>query len=169
MEDGMDTRRGDLSLLEHPVARDLLSSAIPVRLAYIALDGTPRVVPLLFHWTGVEVVVVSWPDDPKVAALQSRPDVALTIDSAAPPFQVLSLRGVATVELVDGVPHESLLTFTRYFGPEQGPVWTARTAAMSPQTARIAVRPSWVDVLDFETRFPGGMTRRMQAMNGAKP
>ena len=32
------------------------------------------------------------------------------------------------------------------------------------QTVRIAVRPAWVDVLDFETRLPGGMVRRLRAV-----
>jgi hypothetical protein len=27
-------------------------------------------------------------------------------------------------------------------------------------TVRIAIRPVWIDVLDFETRLPGGMVRR---------
>src|SRR5215472_8511093 len=36
--------QGDLRLLETDVARRLLSSTIPARVAYIATDGTPRVV-----------------------------------------------------------------------------------------------------------------------------
>src|SRR4051794_24096488 len=114
----MDMQRGDLALLKQPVAQQLLHSAIPVRLAYVAPDGTPRVVPMLFHWSGDEIVVSSWPDDPKVAALQAHPDVALTIDSAEPPFKALSVRGIAAVTVERGIPPETLPTFTRYFGPE---------------------------------------------------
>jgi hypothetical protein len=44
--------QGDLRLLDSDVARRLLSSTIPARLAYIATDGTPRVVATWFHWTG---------------------------------------------------------------------------------------------------------------------
>jgi hypothetical protein len=162
-----DTKRadpalqGDLALLSHPVARELLQSALPARLAYIALDGTPRVVPLLFHWTGEELILSSWPDDPKIAALREHSDVALTIDTAESPFHVLSLRGKAEVTIVDGLASECLPMFTRYMGPEQGAAWVARMTGMSDRSARIAIRPTWVGVLDFETRFPSGMTRRM--------
>jgi PPOX class probable F420-dependent enzyme len=153
--------RGDLTLLAHPVAQELLQSRLPARLAYIARDGAPRVVPLQFHWTGEELVVNSWPDDPKVAALQTRPLVAVTIDSSEPPFRVLQIRGTAAVALVDGVSEELIATAERYLGPEGGQAWVATVARLSPQSARIAIRPIWVDVLDFETRLPGGMARRV--------
>lgn len=159
----MEAKRGDLRLLEHPVAHELLQSTVPTRLAYVALDGTPRVIPVLFHWTGEEVVVTSWPDDAKVAALTAHPQVALTIDTAEFPFKVLSIQGTATVRLVDDVAAECLPIFSRYFGADGGHAWAERTSRMTDQLARIAIRPSWVDVLDFETRFPSGMTRRMSA------
>ncbi|MGH2560384.1 MAG: pyridoxamine 5'-phosphate oxidase family protein [Thermomicrobiales bacterium] len=159
----MDAKRGDLTLLAHPVAQQLLQATIPARLAYIALDGTPRVVPAQFHWTGEEVVVHSWPDDPKVAALQAHPHVALTIDTAEPPFRVLQIRGGASVTLVDGVSPEMEAASTRYMGPEAGQAWVDQAQLLSPRQARIAVRPTWVDVLDFESRLPGGMARRMSS------
>jgi hypothetical protein len=144
----------------------LLHSQVPARLAYIARDGTPRVVSALFHWTGKELVLASWTDDPKVAALQAHSQVAVTIDTDAPPFQVLSIRGTAEVTIVAGVPPESAAAFTRYMGPEQGRAWVERMARMDDRQARIAIRPTWVSVLDFETRFPRGMARRV---GGAEP
>jgi PPOX class probable F420-dependent enzyme len=161
MYESLEAEQGDLVLLDHPVARELLQSARPARLAYIARDGTPRVVPLVFHWTGEEIIVSSWPDDPKVAALREHPAVALTVDTDAPPFRVLSIRGTAVVTLVDGMPDESLPTFTRYFGAAQARAQIEQMERMSDRSARIAIRPNWVGVLDFETRFPSGMTRRM--------
>ena len=158
-----DAPRGDLALLQHPVAQQLLHSRLPARLAYIARDGTPRVVPMQFHWTGEEVVLSCWPDDPKVAAIQLHPQVALTIDTAEPPFNVLQIRGTAAVELVDGVSPEMAAASARYMGQAAGQAWVEQAARLSPQTARIAVRPAWVDVLDFETRLPGGMVRRLGA------
>src|SRR4051794_2691602 len=116
----MDTPRGDLSLLEHPVAQRLLQSTIPARVAYIALDGTPRVVPMLFHWTGEEVVLSCWPDDPKASAIRSHPAVAVTIDAETPPFAVLQIRGTASTTIVDGVAPEMVATSTRYMGPDAG-------------------------------------------------
>ena len=160
----MDTKRGDLTLLDHPVARQLLQATIPARLAYVALDGTPRVVPMQFHWTGEEVVLSCWPDDPKAAAIEAHPQVALTIDTAEPPFKVLQIRGTAAVALVDAVPPEMEAASTRYMGPEAGQAWVEQAARLSPRMVRIAIRPSWVDVLDFETRLPGGMARRMSAV-----
>jgi dihydroflavonol-4-reductase len=43
--------QGDLRLLESDVAQRLLASTIPARVAYIARNGTPRVVPTWFHCT----------------------------------------------------------------------------------------------------------------------
>ena len=157
----IEAAQGNLTLLDHPVARELLQSPVPARLAYLALDGTPRVVPLLFHWTGDELVVTSWPDDPKVAALRRHPAVAVTIDTEKPPFKVLSLRGAAAVSIVEGLAAECLPMFTRYMGPEQGAAWTAMMGRMTDRLARIAIRPTWATVHDFETRFPSGMARRM--------
>jgi hypothetical protein len=153
--------QGDVALLAHPVAQELLQAPIPARLAYVALDGTPRVVPLLFHWTGQEIVLSSWPDDPKVAALRAHPSVALTIDTNEPPNRVLSIRGTAAVTIVDGMGAESLPMFTRYLGEVQGRAMVEQMERMTDRSARIAILPTWVGVLDFETRFPSGMARRM--------
>jgi hypothetical protein len=157
----METNRGDLALLEHPVTQQLLHATIPARLAYVALDGTPRVVPMQFHWTGDEIVLSCWPDDPKAAALRTNPTVALTIDTEAPPYRVLQIRGTAAVTLVDGASPEMVAAAIRYAGPEAGKAWVEQAARLSPETVRIAVRPTWLDVLDFETRLPGGMVRRL--------
>jgi PPOX class probable F420-dependent enzyme len=156
-----DADRGDLALLVYPVAQELLQSRLPARLAYVARDGTPRVVPMQFHWTGEEIVLSCWPDDPKVVALRAHPQVALTIDTAEPPFKVLQIRGTAAASIVDGVSPEMEAASIRYMGQEAGQAWIEQAARLSQQTARIAIRPSWVDVLDFETRLPGGMVRRM--------
>lgn len=162
-ESRADAKRGDVTLLEHPVAQQLLQSRIPARLAYIARDGTPRVVPMQFHWTGEEIVLSCWPDDPKVAAIQMHPQVSLTIDTAEPPFNVLQIRGTAAVSIVDRVAPEMVAASIRYMGQEAGQAWVEQAGRLSPQTTRIAVRPGWVDVLDFETRLPGGMVRRLAA------
>jgi hypothetical protein len=160
----METKRGDLRLLGHPVAQELLQATIPVRVAYVALDGTPRVVPMQFHWTGEEVVVSCWPDDPKAAAIRAHPTVALTIDSEGPLFRVLQIRGAATVTLSDSPSPEMVAASVRYMGPDAGQAWVKQVAQLSRQLVRIAIQPTWVDVLDFETRLPGGMTRRLAAI-----
>ena len=104
----MAVRQGDLSLLQHPVSQELLQSKIPARLAYVWMDGTPRVVPIWFHWNGAQFIMATSPKAPKVRALRANPRVALTIDTVTFPPNVLMVRGTASIEIVDGVPSEYL-------------------------------------------------------------
>jgi hypothetical protein len=150
---------GDLACLGDPVAQSLLTSTIPARFAYTWTDGTPRVVPIWFHWDGEQLVFVSPPRAPKLRALDDGSPVAVTIDSNEWPYHVLSIRGTATVERVDGLAPEYAAAAKRYFGDDQGQAWVDQFPT-DVQTWRIAVTPTWANVLDFETRFPS-------ALNGA--
>ncbi len=85
----MPVEQGDLGLLQHPAAQELLASKIPARLAYIATDGTPRVIPIWFHWNGNEFVMGTPPKAPKLKALARNPRVSLTIDDNTFPHKVL--------------------------------------------------------------------------------
>src|SRR5262249_29139083 len=113
------------------------------------------------------VVVATWPEAEKVAAIRARSQVAVTIDGEGQPYRVLSVRGTARVEVVDGVPAEYAAAVERYSGAEAGRAWLAPMARLFPRMARIAIRPEWVGVLDFETRFPSGITRAMDRLRGA--
>lgn len=64
----MTVLQGDLHLLEDPVAQDLLGSKELARLAYTWLAGTPRVVPIWFHWTAHVRKPTKGPEDPRPAA-----------------------------------------------------------------------------------------------------
>jgi Pyridoxamine 5'-phosphate oxidase len=150
--------QGDVRLLDSDIAQRLLGSRELARLAYVAADGTPRVLPMLFHWTGSELVMATFAGASKIAALRARPDVAITIDTAGPPPDVLLIRGRAVVTDVDGIVPEYALAQVRYAGPEQGAAAVAEVDQPGTKMARIAVRPAWVGVLDFRTRFPGGGT-----------
>jgi hypothetical protein len=134
----------------------MLASVELARLAYLAKDGTPRVLPMLFHWTGDELVLPTFAGSHKVAALRANPDVAVTIDRAGPPPDLLLLRG--RVELVEapGVLPEYEQAHRRYYGPEQAAAAVADAAKPGVRMVRIALRPSWVATIDFQTRFPGG-------------
>jgi hypothetical protein len=88
-------------------------------------------------------------------ALRVNPDVALTIDDTVWPHKVLLVRGRVTLELLNDVVPEYELSAIRYFGPEQGPAWVA-TLRGKPM-ARIAMSPTWVGILDFESRFPSAL------------
>src|SRR3989441_11125888 len=119
----MATKQGDVSLLNEPIAEELLHSTIPARLAYIWPDGTPRVIPTWFHWNGKQVVLGTPLTAPKMKALSKNPKVALTIDTNTWPYKVLQIRGTASVETVDGVVPEYSIAAERYFGKEQGQAW----------------------------------------------
>jgi hypothetical protein len=149
-------QQGSLELLDDPVASALLSSVNPASLAYTWLDGSPRVVPIWFHWTGDQFVLGTPPKAPKLKALAADPRVALTIDDTAWPPGVLLVRGRAGIELLDDVGPDYEQAATRYFGPEQGPAWVA-TLRGKPM-ARIAITPEWAGILDFQTRFPSALT-----------
>ncbi len=158
----MPTRQGDLSLLEDPVAQRLLQSTIPARLAYVWPDGTPRVIPIGFHWTGTDVVLGTPPDAPKMKALRDGAKVALTIDSDAMPYQVLQIRGTARVDIVEGIAPEYASMSKRVMGEEQGQAWLDNLGPICPQMARVFIRPEWVGILDFQTRFPSAIERAME-------
>lgn len=154
----MAAKQGDLSLLQDPVAQELLKSAIPARLAYNWLDGAPRVVPIWFHWNGDEFVLGSPEKAPKLKALREYPRVALTIDDNAWPHKVLLVRGAARVEMLDGVVPEYALAAVRYFGQEQGKYWVDQVGQMTKKMGRISIKPDWVGILDFTTRFPSAIS-----------
>jgi hypothetical protein len=159
----MPTAQGALALLDDPVAQRLLNEQTIMRLSYCWHDGTPRVVPHWFHWNGHEIVLSSQADAPKVRALQNNSAVALTIDTVNFPPRVLLVRGTARVELVDGPPAEFAETSRRYFGDEQGAAWVERAGLLTREWARISITPTWVGILDYETRFPSGLERGMEA------
>jgi hypothetical protein len=148
---------GDASLLDDPVAKELLSSSIPARLAYTWKDGTPRVVPIWFQWTGTEIVMGTPGNAPKAVALNDGDAVAVTIDANEWPYHALIVRGRATVEHQRGVVTEYAQAAVRYFGEELGQAWVAQFPDDIPMV-RIAVRPQHVTILDFETRFPSAIS-----------
>jgi PPOX class probable F420-dependent enzyme len=155
----MPTKQGDIGLLQDPVAQELLGSRFPAQLAYTWTDGTPRVVPIWFHWDGSEFVLGSPSRAPKLKALARNPRVALTINSDDFPYKVLLVRGSASVEMKDDVTPEYAASARRYFGDEQGAAWVEHVRSMpTGGMARIAIRPEWVGILDFQTRFPSAIS-----------
>jgi hypothetical protein len=157
----MDIPQGDLRLIADPIAQRLLTSAIPARFAYVALDGTPRNVPLWFHWNGRAVVIVSPVEAPKMDALRARPQVAITIDGDVMPYEALMIRGLADVEPVNGIPPEYTLAAERYLGKGGGQAWIDQITALNLKSSRITVTPQWVGLLDFQTRFPREVAKLM--------
>jgi hypothetical protein len=156
--------QGDPRLLESDVARRLLASSIPARYAYTSADGTPRVVPSWFHWTGEELVMPTFISAPhvrhpayRVRDLRANPDVAVTIDTESFPPESLTIRGRAEISEVDGIVPEYALAAHRYLGDEEATAYLAQIDHPGTRMARIAVRPAWVGVLDFQTRLPSAL------------
>ncbi|MGC2186103.1 MAG: pyridoxamine 5'-phosphate oxidase family protein [Terriglobales bacterium] len=154
----MTVKQGELSLLQHPVAQELLQSKIPARLAYVWTDGTPRVVPIWFHWNGREIVMGTPPKAPKLKALTRNPKVSLTIDGNDFPNKVLLIRGTARLETVEGIVPEYLAAAERYFDRELREAWLGQLRTRVSSMVRITITPEWVGLLDFQTRFPSAIS-----------
>jgi hypothetical protein len=150
-------QQGDLGLLQHPASQQLLQSKIPARFAYVWMDGTPRVVPIWFHWNGREIVMATPPKAPKLKALVRNPKVSLTIDDNTFPHKVLLIRGTARLEPLDRIVPEYEVAAERYFGTEQGKAWVNQLRTMISSMVRITITPEWVGLLDFQSRFPSAL------------
>jgi len=109
--------QGSLDLLKSATAQRLLASNLPARFAYVSTDGTPRVVPTWFHWTGDELVMPTFISAPHVRHPAAR----------------------------------------RYLAPEEATAYLAQIDRPITRMARIAVRPSWVGVVDFRKRLPSAL------------
>src|SRR4051812_317487 len=111
--------QGDPRLLGHEMAQRLLASDEIARLAYLGADGTPRVIPIAFHWTGDELVFATFAGVEKVRALRRHADVAVTIDAKGVPPEMLLLRGKVELAEEDGILPEYVLMQNKYYGEER--------------------------------------------------
>jgi len=150
--------QGDLELLKHPVAQELLQAKIPARIAYVASDGSPRAVPVWFHWDGRDIVIGTPTNAPKVKALRERPQVAITIDTNEFPNKVLLIRGTARMTTVSGIVPEYTKAGDRCLGAEANRAWIGQLSGMISEMVRIAITPEWVGVLDYQERFPSALS-----------
>ena len=150
-------KQGDVGLLQHPASQELLHSQIPARLAYVWMDGTPRVVPIWFHWNGQNIVMASPPKAPKLKALAKNPKVSLTIDDNTFPHKVLLIRGTARLETVQGIVPEYEAAAARYFDAATAKGWLTQLNSLVSSMVRITITPEWVGLLDFQTRFPSAL------------
>ncbi|WP_454778221.1 pyridoxamine 5'-phosphate oxidase family protein [Georgenia muralis] len=144
-------------ILNRPLGQELLARDL-ARLAYVAEDGTPRVVPIGFTWNGAEVVMCTTPNAPKLRALRRNPSVALTIDTEVHPPKILLIRGRAELDHVDGIPEEYLqMNGTYEMTAEQRVEWEAEVRSLYDSMVRIVVTPTWAKLIDFETTLPSAV------------
>jgi hypothetical protein len=156
-------------VMAKPISKQLLGSSIPARLAYTALDGGPRVIPIAFLCAGTQLIMCTVPKSAKVAALQRNPRVAITIDTEGMPPHVLLIRGQATIELVDGVPGEFVEASRKIVPEEMFADWAAGVRALYQQMAKITVEPDWAKLLDFETTIPSAVEDLVKAHGDPRP
>jgi hypothetical protein len=162
--DPMQLQQGDLGLLHSDVARRLLTSRIPARFAYVATDGTPRVLATWFHWTGEVLAMPTFLAAPHVRhaaarlrALGLNPNVAVTIDTEGFPPEVLTIRGRVQISEFDGIPPEYASAARRYLGDQAAREYLSQIDQPGTRMAQIDLRPAWVGVHDFQSRLPSAL------------
>ena len=145
--------------LARPLAAQLLRASPLLRLAYVALDGTPRVIPLAFLWTDNRIVVCTVPFSGKVKALRERPDVAITIDYDGLPPRALLIRGRAAIEIAEGVPPEYLEASMKTQSARGAQDFASAVRSMYDSMARVTITPTWARLNDFEKTLPKDVER----------
>lgn len=153
--EAMTAQQGHVGLLADPVAQELLSSREMAHLAYVWPDGTPRVVPIAFHWDGSRMLFGTPPGAPKLRALRRNPRVSVTVDSSSWPYHVLLIRGEVEIEDLDDVSPEYAIAACRYLGDDAGNAWVDQLRGKP--MVRMSLTPAWAGILDFETRFPSAL------------
>jgi hypothetical protein len=155
-------KQGDVALLRDPVAQQLLQSKSPAHLAYTWHDGTPRVIPIGFHWNGQEIVLATVPDSPKMKVLKDGSKVAVTIDPDVFPPKILLIRGTVRVDTVKGIAPEYSAMIRRTMSGEEAEALLIEATRLYTSQARIFIHPDWVGILDFETRLPSAVERAIK-------
>ncbi|WP_326634665.1 pyridoxamine 5'-phosphate oxidase family protein [Nonomuraea fuscirosea] len=149
-------------VLNRPLSQELLARDL-ARLAFVALDGTPRAIPIGIFWNGTEIVMCTAKNARKLPALRRNPAVALTIDTESHPPRVLLLRGNAELDVVEGIPEEYLQWNGTYeMTPEQRAEWEVGVQSLYDGMVRIVVKPTWAKLIDFETTLPTAIAELMQ-------
>lgn len=155
------------AVLDKPLSQELLKRDI-ARLAYVAADGSPRVVPIGIFWNGSEIVMCTATNAPKLVSLRQNPAVALTIDTETHPPKILLLRGEAVLDEVEGIPDEYFqMSGTYEMTPEQRVEWEAGVRSLYDSMVRVVVKPTWAKLIDFEETLPTAVEELIQRREGS--
>jgi len=158
----MSTKQGDVGLLQEPLAQELLQSKGPAHLAYNWRDGTPRVVPIGFHWNGEELVMATAVDAPKTKVLTNGSKVAVSIDRDFSASKILLIRGTVRADTVEGIAPEYTAMIHRTMSEEDAEALLKEAARLYPRMMRFFIHPDWVGIIDFETRLPSAVERAIE-------
>lgn len=125
----MPTLQESLDCIHDPAVLRLLRSSLPAYLACTEADGARRIVTVSFHWDGTGLVLSPDPHASKMPVFPDGAKISVSIDSDAPPWRVLLIRGVTC---------------------------SALSASMDPGCEPVVrVRPMWVGMLDFRASLAG--------------
>ncbi len=161
------SKRGDIGLLQDPVAQQLLQSESLAHLAYNWHDGTPRVVPIGFYWNGQEIVMATATDAPKTKVLKNGVKVALSIEHDSSPPKILQIRGTVHTDTVEGLAPEYIASARQTMSEKDAQAFLAESAHLYPRMTRIFIHPDWIALLDFETRLPSAIERAIKRASEA--
>ena len=74
--------------------------------------------------------------------------------------KALLVRGLASVDIVNGVPDEYLAASTKVLGADQVTEFESQVRSMYDQMARISIEPVWARFFDFGAgRMPSFLTK----------
>jgi len=147
----------DASLFDDPVVQELLGSSTLMRLAYVAANGQPHVVPIWYRFADGEFLVVTGPKADKVRHIAERPRVSFTIDTDRAPYKVLLVDGLATIDPVEGMAPEYPEIVRKFLGPGADG-YLGRMEGRVKRQVRIHIAPTSVRVLDFIKRTPKSLS-----------
>lgn len=137
-------------VLQRPLSPNvelLLDARIPARLAWVAPNGNPRVVPIWFHWTGQHLALATFSGAQKLKEIAADSVVAVTIDSQSFPYRGLKIRGTVDVVANEGLAPEYRMAAERYLGPTVAERWCASLAHLDQST--ILITPTWAGASDM--------------------
>lgn len=135
-----------------PMVAELLHSTIPARIAWVAPDGSPRVVPIWFLWTGSALAMTTFARSVKLGHLSNGDRLAVTIDTDIFPYRSLKLRGTVTLRPVQGLADEYRQAAARYLGADLSDEWL--TFLGDPAQTVIIFQPTAASASDMERDSP---------------
>jgi PPOX class probable F420-dependent enzyme len=121
----------------------LLHGTRTAKVATVARDGRPHIVPVWFVLDGEEIVFTTARDSVKGRHLARDDRIALCVDDEDPPFAYVAVRGRA--RLIEGAP--DMLDWTtriaaRYMGQSEADAYGRRNA--DPSELLVRVQPERV-------------------------
>jgi PPOX class probable F420-dependent enzyme len=125
------------------------------KVATVARDGRPHVMPVWFVLAGEELVFTTGRDTLKARHLRRDPRIALCVDDDQLPFAFVSVRGQAMlIEQADDLLDWATRIAERYMGPDQAEAYGRRNAV--PTELLVRVTPERIvaetDVAGWEPR-----------------